>query len=230
VFSGIQPTGVPHLGNYLGALRQWKQLHDDSADAITRSGTKPEQYFSVVDLHALTSSDIPGPERLRLRKESYASLMAIGLKNSGQTTLFFQSDVSSPFWLLCILSKRNPGALSCRIDVDTEHDCIDRLFVENDSMEGRRLAHRALRYLTNTVPKSKLDLPEDTNIESDEATAKLKLGLFSYPVLQAADILLYQYVLQDTSSYMNPTNASQSNPSTCRCRPGTAYRICAVLG
>ncbi len=97
VFSGIQPTGVPHLGNYLGALRQWKFLHDSSANAALLSNAKPEQYFSVVDLHALTSTDIPGPERWRLRKESYASLMAIGLKNSLQTTLFFQSDVSPPF-------------------------------------------------------------------------------------------------------------------------------------
>jgi tryptophanyl-tRNA synthetase len=37
-----------------------------------------------------------------------------------------------------------------------------------------------------------LNLPENANLDSDEATAKLKLGLFSYPVLQAADILLYQ--------------------------------------
>merc|ERR1711939_125804 len=57
VFSGIQPTGVPHLGNYLGALRQWKFLHDSSANAALLSNAKPEQYFSVVDLHALTSFD-----------------------------------------------------------------------------------------------------------------------------------------------------------------------------
>ncbi len=42
--------------------------------------------------------------------------------------------------------------------------------------------------------QSKLNLPQNANLDSDEATAKLKLGLFSYPVLQAADILLYQSV------------------------------------
>ncbi|KAK7890294.1 Tryptophan--tRNA ligase, mitochondrial [Exophiala xenobiotica] len=87
--------------------------------------------------------------------------MAIGLKNSGQTTLFFQSDVRFHAELMWILSTiASTGYLS-----------------------------------RMTQWKSKLDLPEDTNIESDEATAKLKLGLFSYPVLQAADILLYQATL-----------------------------------
>ncbi|KIW56952.1 tryptophan-tRNA ligase [Exophiala xenobiotica] len=161
VFSGIQPTGVPHLGNYLGALRQWKFLHDSSANAALLSNAKPEQYFSVVDLHALTSTDIPGPERWRLRKESYASLMAIGLKNSLQTTLFFQSDVMYHAELMWILSTiASTGYLS-----------------------------------RMTQWKSKLNLPENADIDSDEATAKLKLGLFSYPVLQAADILLYQATL-----------------------------------
>ncbi len=94
-FSGIQPTGIPHLGNYLGALRQWKQLHDHAVDPIFAADHHYEQFFSVVDLHALTS-DIPGPERAQLRKESFASLLAIGLNNNQNTTLFFQSDVSAP--------------------------------------------------------------------------------------------------------------------------------------
>lgn len=97
VFSGIQPTGVPHLGNYLGALRQWKLLHDSSANTKLLGDTKHDQFFSVVDLHALTSSDVPGHVRRQLRRESYASLMAIGLQNTQQTTLFFQSDASQAF-------------------------------------------------------------------------------------------------------------------------------------
>lgn len=46
--------------------------------------------------------------------------------------------------------------------------------------------------ITNMDAQSKLNLSDDADLHSDEATAKLKLGLFSYPVLQAADILLYQ--------------------------------------
>lgn len=93
VFSGIQPTGVPHFGNYIGALRQWKRYHEQSNDAKTSSGNVMEQYFSIVDLHALTAS-IPRADRLRLRKESYASLLSMGLRNTATTALFYQSDVS----------------------------------------------------------------------------------------------------------------------------------------
>ncbi|EXJ75632.1 tryptophanyl-tRNA synthetase [Cladophialophora psammophila CBS 110553] len=155
-FSGIQPTGVPHLGNYLGALRQWKRLHDQSTDPKFAINYRYEQYFSVVDLHALTS-DTLATERLRLRKESYAALLALGLHNNRNTTLFFQSDVPQHTSLMWILSTiASTGYLS-----------------------------------RMTQWKSKLNLPENASLESDEATAKLKLGLFSYPVLQAADILLY---------------------------------------
>merc|ERR1712230_296311 len=52
VFSGIQPTGVPHLGNYLGALRQWVDLQ---SQALTNPTHDPSSLiFSIVDLHALT--------------------------------------------------------------------------------------------------------------------------------------------------------------------------------
>lgn len=97
-FSGIQPTGIPHLGNYLGALRQWKQLHDQARDSKFTARHHCQQYFSIVDLHALTST-VPGSERARLRKESYAALLAIGLRNDVNTTLFFQSEVSTIFFL-----------------------------------------------------------------------------------------------------------------------------------
>ncbi|EXJ80264.1 tryptophanyl-tRNA synthetase [Capronia coronata CBS 617.96] len=157
VFSGIQPTGVPHLGNYLGALRQWKRFHDQSTDPNFSINYEPEQYFSVVDLHSLTG-DIAPQDRLRLRKESFASLLAMGLHNTAETTVFFQSDVWCHSELMWILS-----------------------------------TFASTGYLSRmTQWKSKLNLPDTANLDSDEATAKLKLGLFSYPVLQAADILLYR--------------------------------------
>lgn len=92
VFSGIQPTGVPHLGNYLGALRQWKNYHEESSSPEVTTRSSPEQYFSIVDLHALTAS-LPKEQRKQLRKESFAALLAIGLKNTGSTSVFFQSHV-----------------------------------------------------------------------------------------------------------------------------------------
>lgn len=61
-------------------------------------------------------------------------------------------------------------------------------------MEGRKSTRSSknVERLSDRNLQSKLNLPDDANLDSDEATAKLKLGLFSYPVLQAADILLYR--------------------------------------
>ena len=102
ILSGIQPTGVPHLGNYLGALRQWKLLSDET----TPSGTSPLNtcYFSVVDLHALTDSRSPS-QLAQSRLETLASLIAIGLTpSSSSTCLFLQSDVPQHTELMWILS------------------------------------------------------------------------------------------------------------------------------
>lgn len=88
VFSGIQPTGVPHLGNYLGALHQWVKLQQDAAE-----GTK--LFFSIVDLHALTVPQDPAQLK-RWRKEAFATLLAVGL-DPKRSTIFYQSGVGSIF-------------------------------------------------------------------------------------------------------------------------------------
>ncbi|KAM0421748.1 hypothetical protein ACHAPD_000186 [Fusarium lateritium] len=121
IFSGIQPTGVPHLGNYVGALRQWVQLQHTEPDA--------KLIYSIVDLHAITMPQ--PPEQLRRRKrEALAALLAIGI-DPERATLFYQSS-------------------------------------------------------------SKLNLGEKSTIDDKQAGSRLKLGLFSYPVLQAADILVHR--------------------------------------
>ncbi|KAL1979535.1 hypothetical protein VTN96DRAFT_5597 [Rasamsonia emersonii] len=149
IFSGIQPTGIPHLGNYLGALREWVRLQDSATE-----GSK--LFFSVVDLHALT---VP-QESTRLRqwrKETFATLLAIGLDPS-RSTIFYQSAVPAHAELMWILS-----------------------------------TVASMGYLSRmTQWKSKLQLPEHTSLEHSSAKSKLRLGLFSYPVLQAADILVHR--------------------------------------
>jgi hypothetical protein len=87
IFSGIQPTGIPHLGNYLGALRPWVELQNGKKDCH-------RCLFCVVDLHALT---LPrNADRLaQWRKESFASLLAVGL-DPDRSIIFMQSDVSLP--------------------------------------------------------------------------------------------------------------------------------------
>ncbi|KAJ5166501.1 Tryptophan--tRNA ligase [Penicillium canariense] len=122
IFSGIQPTGVPHLGNYLGALREWVRLQNEAT-----AGTK--LLFSIVDLHALTVPQDAASLR-KWRREAFGTLLAVGLDPS-RSTIFYQSE-------------------------------------------------------------SKLQLPEDTTLDDADARAQLRLGLFSYPVLQAADILVHR--------------------------------------
>lgn len=85
VFSGIQPTGIPHLGNYVGALRQWVQRQNDEPE-------DSRLLYSIVDLHAIT---VPQkPEELRKSKrEAMAALLAIGI-DPNRAILFNQSAVS----------------------------------------------------------------------------------------------------------------------------------------
>lgn len=95
IFSGIQPTGTPHLGNYLGALREWKRLQDVA-------GVEDKLFFSIVDLHAITVPQ--DAEGLRYyRREMLASLLAIGL-NPEKSTLFYQSSVCTR-WLRQLIPK-----------------------------------------------------------------------------------------------------------------------------
>ncbi|KAL9611310.1 MAG: hypothetical protein Q9167_004034 [Letrouitia subvulpina] len=85
IFSGIQPTGIPHIGNYLGALRQWVQTQ-------TKAEPSTAVIFSIVDLHAITVQQ----DAIQLRqqkRETLASLLAIGL-DPERVTIFHQSAVS----------------------------------------------------------------------------------------------------------------------------------------
>lgn len=86
VFSGIQPTGVPHLGNYLGAMRQWKQLQNSAPEGA-------KLLFSIVDLHAITMPQ-DGSVLMQRKREMLAALIAIGL-NPNRSILFYQSSVCS---------------------------------------------------------------------------------------------------------------------------------------
>lgn len=85
IFSGIQPTGVPHLGNYLGALRPWVTLQNAKR-------LKDELNFSIVDLHALTVPQDP-VQLKEWRLDTYVALLAVGL-DTEKSRVFFQSAVS----------------------------------------------------------------------------------------------------------------------------------------
>ncbi|MGY1682865.1 tryptophan--tRNA ligase [Geodermatophilus sp. SYSU D01176] len=137
VLSGIQPTaGSFHLGNYLGALRQWVALQETA-----------EAFYCVVDQHAITMDW--DPEELRRNTlTAAAQLLALGV-DPERSTLFVQSHVPEHVQLSWVL------------------ECLAR-FGEASRM-------------TQFKDKSQR-----------EGTAGASVGLFTYPVLQAADILVYQ--------------------------------------
>jgi len=151
ILSGIQPTGTPHIGNYIGAVHRWVQLQNEPRNQSTL-------LYSVVDLHALTATTPTPPDVLRRwRRESLAALLAAGI-DPKRSILFYQSAVAAHSELMWILS--------CRASVG---------------------------YLSRmTQWKSKLSLGDSATMLDERAKSSLKLGLFSYPVLQAADILVYR--------------------------------------
>lgn len=81
MFSGIQPTGVPHLGNYLGALENWVALQDQN----------PSVLYSIVDLHSITVPQDPVQLRSSIL-DMVASLLACGI-DPERAVLFQQSQV-----------------------------------------------------------------------------------------------------------------------------------------
>ena len=91
IFSGIQPTGRKHLGNYIGAIRQYVEGQDEGDPAI----------YCIVDLHAISVAYDPAELRER-RYDTTAILIAAGL-DPERCVLFRQSDVyehTEPTWLL----------------------------------------------------------------------------------------------------------------------------------
>ncbi|MBB6227325.1 tryptophanyl-tRNA synthetase [Polymorphobacter multimanifer] len=135
VFSGIQPTGNLHLGNYLGAIRNWVRMQDEA-----------ECLFCVVDLHAITVAQEPKGLRAGIR-EMTAALIAAGL-DPDRCVLFNQSAVRVHAELAWVLM------------------CTARM--------------GWLNRMTQFKEKSGKD------------REGASVGLFTYPVLQAADILAYK--------------------------------------
>lgn len=92
VFSGVQPTGSLHLGNYLGAMKQWVERQDER-----------ENIFCIVDLHALTIPEDVDPQQLRQRSRALAAIYLAAGIDPEKSVIFVQSHVpehSELTWLL----------------------------------------------------------------------------------------------------------------------------------
>src|SRR5256712_5172788 len=135
IFSGAQPTGNVHLGNYLGALRNWVALQRDY-----------ESFFCIVNLHAIT---LPQDAKVLAAKtrELARIYLAVGI-DPNVSTVFVQSDVA---------------------------------------------AHAELTWLLNCIARMpELERMTQFKDKARKQEENVGVGLFDYPVLMAADILLYQ--------------------------------------
>jgi len=135
IFSGAQPTGELHIGNYLGALKNWVALQDEY-----------EAFYCIVNLHAITLPQ--DPKTLRQKTLDLARIYLAAGVDPDKSTIFIQSDVSEHAELTWVLS------------------CVARM--------------GELERMTQFKDKTK------------DKGERASVGLFTYPILMAADILLYQ--------------------------------------
>ncbi|MFA6285049.1 MAG: tryptophan--tRNA ligase [Parcubacteria group bacterium] len=134
IFSGIQPSGTLHLGNYLGAIKNWIALQE-----------KYESIFSVVDLHAITVPQ--NPDELRKKTIEMAKIYLAAGIDTQESTIFVQSHIPQ---------------------------------------------HSELAWILNTITKiPELERMTQFKDKSSANKQNINAGLFNYPVLMAADILLY---------------------------------------
>lgn len=136
ILSGIQPSGNLHVGNYLGAVKNWVEL---------QNGGQYDCYFCIVDYHSL-SGNMSAAERKEQTFVTAAELLAAGIDPT-KSTFFVQSNVP---------------------------ECTE------------------LAWIFNTVtPVVELERMTQFKDKSKQQVKNINAGLFTYPVLQAADILLY---------------------------------------
>ena len=135
IFSGIQPTGNIHIGNYLGAVKNWVALQE-----------KNECIYCIVDLHALTIPYDPKPLQQKI-KETVIAFIAAGI-DPDKSIIFVQSAVKE---------------------------------------------HAELGWLLNTIcPLGELQRMTQYKDKSKKFKDNINAGLLGYPILMAADILLYK--------------------------------------
>ena len=140
IVSGIQPTGNLHLGNYLGAIRNWVAMQDEAAT------TGGQCFFFLADLHAISQPHVPA-ELAANTREMTAALVACGV-DPAKSTLFNQTQVP---------------------------------------------AHVELQWLLNgTARVGWLNRMTQWKDKAGKNRDGQSVALFTYPVLQAADVLLYQ--------------------------------------
>jgi tryptophanyl-tRNA synthetase len=176
IFSGIQPSGNLHLGNYLGAIQNWVKLQDEF-----------ESIFCVVDLHAITVPQ--DPEALRRKTIEIAKIYLASGIDPKKSSIFIQSHIpehSELAWILNTFTKMSDlfrmtqfkDKSGTQIDLEQAEKLLsmddksnDKLYIGKDVAEKITITSFIKNYINQLN--------------------KVGVGLFDYPVLMAADILLY---------------------------------------
>jgi len=200
IVSGIQPTGNLHVGNYLGAVKNWVELQNSG---------KYEMYIFIADLHSL-AGNMTAKERHEQIIRTSAELISAGI-DPDKTTLFVQSHVPEHTELAWIFSTVTPmgelkrmtqfkdkaGFLDYekKLKKGTEDGSINKDLEKNLKLwlakkhvftkeDVKEMFPKVIEPLLHTVKNNFFDKPE-------QLENKANTGLFTYPILQASDILLY---------------------------------------
>lgn len=180
LFSGIQPSGDLHLGNYLGAIKQWLPLQYEY-----------EALFCVVDLHAITVPQDPAALR-RKSLEIVKIYLAAGI-DPKKATLFIQSHVPEHTELAWVLNTITQNGELARMTQFKSKALVDFDVVEsiaNEPPERDESGNLLIRTADIENVKRILDAYAVFKDAKKNFNA-VGVGLFDYPVLMAADILLY---------------------------------------
>ena len=197
IFSGAQPTGNLHIGNYLGALKNWVTLQNEY-----------ESFFCIVNLHAITLPQ--NPQVLKRKTLDLARIYLAAGVDPNVSTIFIQSDISEHAELAWVLNciarmgelermtqfkdKTQRGGIS----IKQQQELIEsgkKLYItsegvevtDDEAIEAARVNNQRRQY-----PFSEDALRLAMRDVQKENVARAGVGLFNYPILMASDILLYR--------------------------------------
>lgn len=192
IFSGAQPTGELHIGNYLGALKNWVNLQNEY-----------ESFFCIVNLHAITM-----PQDPKVLKQKTLDLARIYLASGIDpevSTVFIQSDVSEHAelaWTLNCIARMGELERMTQFKDKSQKSNAGYLKQRENRSIWDSIAERIIKLDLEKHPdlSTNLIISELVQTEVEKAlqeitksnTERSSVGLFTYPVLMASDILLYQ--------------------------------------
>jgi|CXWL01.1.fsa_nt_gi tryptophanyl-tRNA synthetase len=206
IFSGAQPTGQLHIGNYLGALKNWVALQDEY-----------ESFYCIVNLHAITLQQ--DPATLRKATLDLARIYLAAGVDPEKATIFIQSDVAEHAeltWILSCIARmgelermtqfKDKAQKGTRVIgefdgyVNSAKAYEYKLYGKNDPSlsdeyyyQMGRIIDRAHKQMDPADSLKSLKAIIDAQQEIEKENLKFAgVGLFTYPVLMASDILLYQ--------------------------------------